>query len=158
MGHLKYTKDYLQELVNSSNSVSDIVRKLGLNPSGGSHPHISKRIKMFGIDTSKFAGLSWSKGKRREEFEKPPSVILTENSTPRAHQLRRSLVAIGRIYECESCEHKGDWAGKPLVLEVHHKNGNRRDNRAENLQFLCPNCHSQTPNFGFKGSGPQGGL
>lgn len=32
----------------------------------------------------------------------------------------------------------------------HHKNGDWRDNRAYNLRFLCPNCHSQTPNFGTK--------
>jgi hypothetical protein len=26
----------------------------------------------------------------------------------------------------------------------------RHDNRLEKLQLLCPNCHSQTPNFGSK--------
>lgn len=30
---------------------------------------------------------------------------------------------------------------------MHHINGNRQDNRLENLQLLCPNCHAQTHNY-----------
>lgn len=33
-------------------------------------------------------------------------------------------------------------------LEVHHIDGNCTNNREENLQLLCPNCHSLTPNAG----------
>ncbi len=32
-------------------------------------------------------------------------------------------------------------------MALHHINGEGTDNRLENLQLLCPNCHSQTPNF-----------
>jgi PHP family Zn ribbon phosphoesterase len=28
-----------------------------------------------------------------------------------------------------------------------HENGDNRDNRLENLRWLCPNCHSQTPTY-----------
>jgi predicted HNH restriction endonuclease len=35
-------------------------------------------------------------------------------------------------------------------MALHHINGNGHDNRLENLALLCPNCHSQTPNFGVK--------
>lgn len=36
------------------------------------------------------------------------------------------------------------------TLEVHHINGDCTDNREENLQILCPNCHSLTENFGSR--------
>ena len=39
------------------------------------------------------------------------------------------------------------WLGKPINLEVHHIDGVRTNNSLENLQLLCPNCHSYTDNF-----------
>ena len=51
-------------------------------------------------------------------------------------------------YKCEKC----GWGEKnPITnkvpLEIHHKDGNYKNNRPENLEVLCPNCHSLTPNF-----------
>lgn len=38
-------------------------------------------------------------------------------------------------------------------LEVHHIDGNCTNNKEENLQLLCPNCHSLTPNAGSLNNG-----
>ena len=43
-----------------------------------------------------------------------------------------------------------EWNGQPLSLELHHKDGVSSNHRLENLQILCPNCHSQTNNFRAK--------
>jgi DNA-binding transcriptional ArsR family regulator len=47
---------------------------------------------------------------------------------------------------CEACGIT-EWLGRPLTMALHHINGDSHDNRLENLQILCPNCHSQTENF-----------
>ena len=36
-------------------------------------------------------------------------------------------------------------------LQVDHINGNHQDNRLENLQILCANCHRKTDTFRGKG-------
>jgi hypothetical protein len=39
------------------------------------------------------------------------------------------------------------WNKKKIVLQLEHKNGIHNDNRLENLEFLCANCHSQTDTY-----------
>ena len=51
--------------------------------------------------------------------------------------------------KCECCS-LTEWNNKPINLELHHINGNNTDNRLDNLQILCPNCHYQTDNFKAK--------
>jgi hypothetical protein len=48
---------------------------------------------------------------------------------------------------CEECG-LSEWRGRPLTLQLHHRNGDGLDNRIENLMLLCANCHSQTENWG----------
>lgn len=50
-------------------------------------------------------------------------------------------------YCCFACSNSGEWLGSELILELDHINGDNKDNRLDNLRFLCPNCHSQTPTF-----------
>lgn len=38
--------------------------------------------------------------------------------------------------KCERCGYDNY-----LILQVHHKNRNRKDNRFSNLELICPNCH-----------------
>lgn len=44
------------------------------------------------------------------------------------------------------CNHCGidNWNDKPLTLELEHKDGNHNNNERDNLECICPNCHSQT--------------
>ena len=46
-------------------------------------------------------------------------------------------------YECNRCGQGPEWLGNAITLDVDHINENWMDDRLENLQFLCPNCHSQ---------------
>ena len=40
-----------------------------------------------------------------------------------------------------------------IPLQVHHIDGDCTNNKEENLQLLCPNCHSLTETFGAKNKG-----
>ena len=37
-----------------------------------------------------------------------------------------------------------------VPLQIHHIDGNCKNNTEENLQLLCPNCHALTENFGSR--------
>ena len=50
-------------------------------------------------------------------------------------------------YACLHCGNPGVHNGHPLTLHLDHVNGVHDDNRVENLRWLCPNCHSQTPTY-----------
>ena len=51
-------------------------------------------------------------------------------------------------YSCEICGwNKINPVTQKVPLEIHHIDGNYENNRPDNLQVLCPNCHALTPNF-----------
>ncbi|HEY1273856.1 MAG TPA: HNH endonuclease signature motif containing protein [Thermoleophilaceae bacterium] len=66
--------------------------------------------------------------------------------TSRNHLKLRLLAAGLKTNRCEACGIT-KWRGEPLSMALHHVNGDGTDNTLENLRLLCPNCHSQTPNF-----------
>ena len=67
--------------------------------------------------------------------------------------VKRRLLRAGLLDEfCYVCG-IDSWLDEPLSLALHHINGDGSDNRLENLQLLCPNCHSQTENFAGRNRG-----
>lgn len=51
-----------------------------------------------------------------------------------------------RGYRCERCGLE-EWFNEPIMLEMHHKDGDKENNERENLLLLCLNCHAQTDNY-----------
>ena len=80
---------------------------------------------------------------------RPPGMPIEEllsGVRNRNHIKKRLLRAGLKTNHCEICG-LNSWMGAPLSLALHHVNGDKHDNRLENLSLLCPNCHSQTDNF-----------
>jgi hypothetical protein len=75
------------------------------------------------------------------------SLLVAGRRRQRGHIKRRLLGAGIKQNHCERCG-ISEWQGKPLNMQLHHINGDGLDNRLENLELLCANCHSQTSTYG----------
>lgn len=142
-----WTYDELKEAVCQGDSFSDVLRSLGLSLKGDAIHRIRNHTVRLGLSTSHFT---------RSICRKPLSIdrvffsgSRVSGSVTKKAVLRYSLLP----YECLLCGNKGVHNSEELVLQLDHINGDRRDNRLENLRFLCPNCHSQTPTFTGKNCG-----
>ena len=58
--------------------------------------------------------------------------------------------------KCSLCGLGLVWNGKPLRLQIDHENGDKQDNRIENLRIICPNCHTQTHTWGVSNCSDEG--
>jgi DNA-binding CsgD family transcriptional regulator len=99
-----------------------------------------------------FSSYSWSAAvKRGAVVPRPVAMPIEELLAPgkprsRGHLKMRLIGAGLKRNQCEQCG-LTEWRGRPLSMALHHRNGHRHDNRLDNLELLCPNCHSQTKTF-----------
>lgn len=147
----EYTSDQLQVILDNSNSYADVLRKCGMSPHGSNRRTLNKIINEYNLNLEKISlNRQHDFGINKAIKPIPLEEILIENSTYKSSSLLKRLVKSGfKENKCEKCGIK-EWNGKPISFHLHHKNGNHNDNRLENLESLCPNCHSQTDNYAGK--------
>jgi DNA-binding transcriptional ArsR family regulator len=107
---------------------------------------IAQCLDHFGMTRASFVAAT-RRGAVRTRPRRKPIEEMFRPGVNRNH-LRLRLLADGiKEARCERCG-LTEWLGRPAPLQLHHVNGNGQDNRPENLQILCPNCHSQTDSWG----------
>jgi hypothetical protein len=148
---VKYTKEILEPIVAESTTMAEVGRKLGIKPHGGAQAHIKKRIEHYGISMDHFVGQAWSAGKVFDNRRKTSKEILKRlpegSNRTKTSQLKRALIEEGIDEVCYQCGLSGQWNGKDLTYEIDHLDGDPMNNLIENLRFICPNCHTQTPTY-----------
>lgn len=155
-GSKKYDEEALRQAVAASQSIAEVLRRLGIRPAGGSHFHISNRIRAEGLDTSHFLGQAVARGRPRPRKTPDEILLVLPVGSLRAkrHQLVRAMIDRGVSVVCSGCGLGPVWRDRPLTLAVDHMSGDWLDNRLENLRFLCPNCHAQTATWCRQKSSP----
>ena len=142
---MKVSDIKFSDIVKSSPSIRQILIKLGNAPKGGNYLTVKNRIKKLNLDTSHFKGQGWNLGMQLP-VKIPISDYLSNKKPIQSYKLRNRLLREGllerKCYQCNITT----WNGKPLSIELHHIDGNTSNNSLYNLELLCPNCHSQTPN------------
>ncbi len=151
----------LRDLVQHSTSYADVMRGLCLGVNDTNHLRVRRAATRLGLDTSHFTRKPWGRPERSAPAPTAHRVLVVlPHHTGRTNrtQLHRALSEIGAPYTCETCGNKGEWLGQPITLQIDHVNGDWRDNRSENLRYLCPNCHALTETWcRRKGSIPLAG-
>lgn len=144
-----WTITHLKQAVAKSFSYRQVLAKLGLREAGGNYEQVKKYISELSLDISHFKGRGWNRGLHGVGIMRVPlEKILVKNSTFQSYKLKKRLfLANLKKAACEIC----GWAQRTiegyLPLELDHINGDRHDNRIENLRILCPNCHSLTTTY-----------
>lgn len=149
MKKVNYTKELLEENVKGCYTFAELCRRLGLKPEGSNPKTLRKKLQEFEVDFSHFTGQGWNKlghpsfgnsGKSLDSF-------FTCNSNSSSSNVKNRLLKNNlKENKCEICGIV-NWLGNPIIIQLHHINGDSTDNRLENLQMLCPNCHSQTNSY-----------
>lgn len=149
----KIKKEDLQKIINESSTYSEVLRKLNIQVHTSYFNMLYDKIKEEGINLVIF-------NKNKKEFthkqikhviknnKLPDEKFFTDNCSHCRQSMKKRIIDNNILpYECDICKNKGEWNGSVLTLQIDHINGVSKDNRIQNLRFLCPNCHSQTDTY-----------
>jgi hypothetical protein len=145
------TNEELSEIVKNSISWSDVIRACGAPIGGAAYQHYQSRVKKLNFNTSHFLGKAAhagprGTGKAKRKHWSEILIFRKTNDRERSNKFRRAYKEYCEEknipIQCVDCKNGGEWYGKKLKLEINHKDDCRWNNIPENLEWLCPNCHS----------------
>jgi len=110
-------------------------------------------LKLKGRET-KSEHLRLEKNQRKALKRRKLALMIKWKSMPfeqLTKRAQRQLLLEDQNFRCSNCRHLFIWFGYQLIPELHHKDGNDKNRTYENSELLCPNCHSVTKNYAFRG-------
>lgn len=141
----RYEQSELEQVIKNCSSFTEACRKMNRKPVGGTITNMRLMCRRWNIDVSHMVGSAHNRGKKSKNRLTPTERLVMGSPNDHrveASKLRRALFEINVEYKCKRCG-IADWNNEPLVLEIDHIDNQYWNNTRENLQFLCPNCHSQ---------------
>lgn len=131
-------KDEILSWIQEHMPIAEIAKQLGC-----ARDTAYNWLKKLGIEYKGNQGL---KGRKHDPKRKSALEII--NSPNSSNSVKRKRLIEDGIKEnkCEICG-LDEWMGKPIPLELHHKDFNHWNNEIDNLQILCSNCHMQAHNY-----------
>lgn len=130
-----YSNDDIIKAASQVKSMANLLRLLDLKPAGGNYIHMKKILQELRINCDHWTGQAWNKNEQLKSWSKYKRIT----------SLKRVLIK-ERGNACEDCGITR-WKEQMIKLEIHHIDGDRTNNKKNNLKLLCPNCHSFTDNF-----------
>lgn len=138
-------ENYVCELAKKTRNFNQLCKVLGKRPTNETIRLLKNILEKNKVDYSHFI----SEPEKYNGFQRKKEIseLLVNGKVVSVTHLKERLLNEGlKEYKCEKCG-RTEWEGKKIPLQLHHINGDRTDNRLENLQVLCPNCHALTDNY-----------
>ena len=134
----------IKEIVPGCVNLTEVLEHLKIPRQGNNSSTLKRILDQNQIDYSHFTG-------RARNYAKANTTKIQDYLDNKVKitscKLKEKLIKEGlKENRCEVCGIT-EWQGKLIVCQLHHKDGNNQNNNLDNLQILCPNCHSQTESY-----------
>lgn len=143
MGKYTWDLEKIKDAVKESINFTEVLDKIGIPRQGNNSKTLRNILDTNNIDYTHFTG----RARIYTTSYIEASEYLNGNKKIKSAKLKEKLLKENILEnKCSVCG-IDSWLGKNITLQLHHIDGNPNNNSLDNLQLLCPNCHSQTENY-----------